>query len=109
MRSLEEVVLSTLQEYSITGIRVPGKTGVWIDEHSKIAFCGVRISRWCTLHGFSLNVLPCSDRFASINPCGLGKIKIASISELISPQPVSVAEVTHKLIAHFIRVFNYEV
>ena len=100
---------STLQKYGITGIRVPGKTGVWIDENSKIAFSGVRISRWCTLHGFSLNVLPCSHHFASINPCGLGDIKIASIAELIAPRPVSVAEVTHKLIAHFIRVFNYEV
>ncbi len=109
MRSLEEVVLSTLQEYGITGIRVPGKTGVWIDENSKIAFSGVRISRWCTLHGFSLNVIPCSHRFAAINPCGLGDIKIASIAELIAPKPVSVAEVTHKLIANFIRVFKYEV
>jgi lipoyl(octanoyl) transferase len=109
MRSLEEVVLSTLQEYGITGIRVPGKTGVWIDENSKIAFSGVRISRWCTLHGFSLNVIPCSHRFAAINPCGLGDIKIASIAELIAPRPVSVAEVTHKLIANFIRVFKYEV
>lgn len=109
MRSLEEVVLTTLKDYGITGIRVPGKTGVWIDENAKIAFSGVRISRWCTLHGFSVNVLPCSHRFAPINPCGLGDIKIASIAELIAPQPVTVAEVTHKLISNFIQIFNYEV
>jgi lipoyl(octanoyl) transferase len=109
MRSLEEVVLTTLREYGITGMRVPGKTGVWIDEKSKIAFSGVRISRWCTLHGFSVNVLPCSHRFAPINPCGLGDITIASIAELIAPQPVTVAEVTHKLISNFITIFNYEV
>lgn len=109
MRALEEVVLTTLKDYGITGIRVPGKTGVWIDENAKIAFSGVRISRWCTLHGFSVNVLPCSHRFAPINPCGLGDIKIASIAELIAPQPVTVAEVTHKLISNFIQIFNYEV
>jgi lipoyl(octanoyl) transferase len=109
MRSLEEVVLTTLREYGITGIRVPGKTGVWIDENTKIAFSGVRISRWCTLHGFSVNVLPCSHRFAPINPCGLGDIKIASIAEIIAPQTVTVVEVTHKLIANFIQILNYEI
>lgn len=108
MRSLEEVVLATLEEYGIKGMRIPGKTGVWIDENSKIAFSGVRISRWCTLHGFSVNVLPCSQRFSPINPCGLGNITIASIAELIAPKPVTVSEVTGKLIANFIKIFNYE-
>lgn len=108
MRSLEEVVLTTLNEYDIKGIRVPGKTGVWIDENSKIAFSGVRISRWCTLHGFSVNVLPCAQRFAPINPCGLGDIKITSIAELIAPTPVTVSEVTHRLISNFVKIFNYE-
>lgn len=109
MRSLEEVVLATLAEYGITGIRVPGKTGVWIDENSKIAFSGVRISRWCTLHGFSVNVLPCAHRFAPINPCGLGNITVASISELIAPKPVTISEVTGKLICNFTKIFNYEI
>ena len=109
MRSLEEVVLVTLEEYGIKGMRVPGKTGVWIDENSKIAFSGVRISRWCTLHGFSVNVLPCSHRFAPINPCGLGDITITSIAELVAPKTVTVSEVTGRLITNFIKVFNYEV
>lgn len=108
MRSLEEVVIRTLSDYGITGIRVPGKTGVWIDENKKIAFSGVRISRWCTLHGFSVNVLPCASRFKAINPCGLGDISITSIADLIAPKIVTVAEVTHKLIAHFVDIFNYE-
>ena len=108
MRSLEEVVIKTLAEYGVVGLRIPGKTGVWLDENSKIAFSGVRISRWCTLHGFSLNILPCSLRFAPINPCGLGKIRLASLSEMIAPRQVSVAEVTHRLIANFLEVFNYE-
>ena len=109
MRSLEEVVIKTLNEYGVTGIRVPGKTGVWLDENSKIAFSGVRISRWCTLHGFSVNVLPCSHRFASINPCGLGNIRVASLAEEIAPKPVNVAEVTYRLIANFAEIFNYDV
>lgn len=106
MRSLEEVVIRTLAEYGIVGIRVPGKTGVWIDQSTKIAFSGVRISRWCTLHGISLNVLPCVERFKVINPCGLGDIRVISITELTSA-PVSVQQVLAQLMSHFIDVFDY--
>lgn len=107
MRSLEEVVIRTLAEQGIKGIRIPGKTGVWIDETSKIAFSGVRISRWCTLHGVSLNVLNCAERFKLINPCGLGNIKVVSIAELSSRAP-SVQDVLAQLMSHFLAVFNCE-
>lgn len=106
MRSLEEVIIRTLAEYSIEGRRIAGKTGVWIDDNSKIAFSGVRISRWCTLHGFALNVLPCADRFRSINPCGLGDIKVVSIAEL-SSKPAHVPEANQMLLQHFCEIFGY--
>lgn len=106
MRSLEEVAIRTVAEFGIASIRIPGKTGVWINEDSKIAFSGVRISRWCTLHGLSLNVLPCAALFSRINPCGLGDIRIVSIAEL-SQQPPSVLDVTGKLIKHFTDIFGY--
>ena len=107
MRSLEEVAIRTLAEFGISGIRVPGKTGVWIDLESKIAFSGVRISRWCTLHGLSLNVRECSEPFKAINPCGLGQISIKSIEELSSSRP-SVEETLALLMRHFMEVFNYQ-
>lgn len=106
MRSLEEVALRTLNDYGITGIRIPGKTGVWIDENSKIAFSGVRISRWCTLHGLSLNIESCSKRFAQINPCGLGAIKVTSIQDLIGTTP-TVQKAKEQMMQHFLAVFNY--
>jgi lipoyl(octanoyl) transferase len=106
MRSLEEAIIRTLAEYGITGIRIPGKTGVWVDDSSKIAFSGVRISRWCTLHGLSLNVLPCAERFATINPCGLGNIRVISISELTKTPP-TVQEALTRLMVHFVEVFDY--
>jgi lipoyl(octanoyl) transferase len=106
MRSLEEVIIRTLKDYGIEGVRVPGKTGVWINDSSKIAFSGVRISRWCTLHGFSLNVLPCAERFKAINPCGLGDIKVLSVVEL-TKTPVTVADVNQRLLAHFLDIFRY--
>ena len=107
MRTLEEVVIRTLGEYGITGVRIPEKTGVWLDERSKIAFSGVRISRWCTLHGFSVNVQPCAHRFKAINPCGLGDISVASICEAAS-RDVSVAEVNQKLLKNFLELFHYQ-
>ncbi len=108
MRSLEEVAIRTLAEYEIVGVRIPGKTGVWIDEHTKIAFSGVRISRWCTLHGLSLNVTRVAEQFSRINPCGLGDISIASIEDLHKPAP-SVREVTGRLIHHFGNIFEYTI
>lgn len=106
MRSLEEVAIRTLKEYAITGIRIPGKTGVWIDDNSKIAFSGVRISRWCTLHGVSLNVQHCAERFAAINPCGLGTIEVTSIEDLTGTRPI-VRHVLGQMMKHFTQVFQY--
>lgn len=106
MRSLEEVAIRTLSDFGIHGVRIPGKTGVWIDDNTKIAFSGVRISRWCTLHGLSLNVFDCSKPFASINPCGLGAIKVSSIEQL-SQTPVSIQESLVQMLSHFIQVFEY--
>jgi lipoyl(octanoyl) transferase len=106
MRKLEDVVITTLAEFGIAGIRVPGKTGVWLDEHSKIAFSGVRISRWCTYHGFSLNILPCSHRFRIMNPCGLGDIRIAAMADKASPAPLF-HSVSMSIQHQFCHVFEY--
>jgi lipoyl(octanoyl) transferase len=107
MRSLEEVILRTLRDFGVSGIRVAGKTGVWLDDHTKIAFSGVRISRWCTRHGFSLNVFTCGDRFKMINPCGLGDIRVISLSEVCS-QSISLDSVSQRIVAHFSEIFGYE-
>lgn len=107
MRSLEEVALRTLEVYGIKGIRSAGRTGVWIDESTKIAFCGVRISRWCTLHGLSLNVLDCASLFRRINPCGLGNIHVSSIAEQLSGNAPSVQAVLATLMQQFSDVFGY--
>ncbi|MDC0358220.1 lipoyl(octanoyl) transferase LipB [Oligoflexia bacterium] len=120
LRSLEEVIVSTLKELDIKGFRLDGKTGVWtyatqIDKISgflgpennvaKIASMGVRISRWCTLHGFALNVDDCSSGFRLINPCGMKGIKITSLAEL--GKIVSVDQVVPILTENFKRIFCY--
>lgn len=98
MRTLEEAVLRTLQAFGITGLRIPGRTGVWTqppvsarDPHDpegahKIASIGVRLSRWCTLHGLSLNVRDCSAGFSLIHPCGFTDIAVTSIEQQLERQ-----------------------
>ena len=57
MRSLEQLTIEVLKEFGILANRVEGLTGVWVGDE-KIAAQGVRLSRWVSMHGFSLNVNP---------------------------------------------------
>lgn len=116
MRSLEEVIIRTLKDYGIQGLRIEGKTGVWTlstenDKENgpkprKIASMGIRISRWCTLHGFSLNVRPCTEGFSLINPCGFRGIRMTSIAEE-RLKAVDLAEVELSVERNFIEVFGF--
>jgi len=74
MRLLEESVIQTLTEFQLTGSRIPGLTGVWldVDKHPrKICAFGVKTSRWVTMHGLALNVNTDLDYFKNIVACGI--------------------------------------
>ncbi len=90
MRLLEQAAIETLATFGVVGTRIKGKTGVWVldpDGFSprKIASLGVRISRWCTMHGLALNLgsvpgeISLEEGFSYINPCGLGDVQITSL------------------------------
>lgn len=83
MRTLEDAILQTLHTYGIIGERYPGNAGVWINPpHKKISSMGVRLRRWCTLHGIALNVHRDSYHgFELIAPCGFAAVKMTSIEE----------------------------
>jgi lipoyl(octanoyl) transferase len=121
MRGIEECVLRTLGDFRISAERIPGKTGVWLaqgtDDNSprrlqKIAAQGVRISRWKTLHGFSLNIFAQHDGFSLINPCGFTDIEVVSMEEALDTsyegQPLSYTTVSSRLVEHFCEVFAFE-
>lgn len=81
MRSLEEVVIQTLHSFNLKAMRIIGCTGVWTAPRQKIAFIGVKLSRWCSFHGLSINLYRCRDRFSAILPCGFSDIEITSLEE----------------------------
>lgn len=86
MRFLEEAVIKTLLEYDIPSGRIPGLTGVWIDEHNektarKICALGVKTSRWVTMHGFAFNVNTDLKYFDYIVPCGIDDKAVTSMEK----------------------------
>ncbi len=85
IRHLEEAVIMTLSDYGLTGSRLEGATGVWLDPDvpgmaRKICAIGVRASRYVTMHGFAFNVNTDLDYFGYINPCGFTDKGVTSLS-----------------------------
>ncbi len=70
LRQLEEVLMDVLKALNLTGVRVPGLTGVWCNNF-KIASIGIGCRRWVTQHGIALNVNCDLNGFKKILPCGL--------------------------------------
>jgi lipoyl(octanoyl) transferase len=70
LRQLEQVVIDVLAAFDLTGERIPGLTGVWV-EGQKVAAIGVGCRRWITQHGFALNVSCSMEGFQQVVPCGI--------------------------------------
>ena len=99
VHALEDWLIRALFRLNVTGERRHGRVGIWVrradsnqpDRADKIAAIGVRIKRWVTLHGVSLNVCPDLAHFDGIVPCGINRDGITSLKDL--GQLASMAEV----------------
>ena len=103
VRSLEQVIINTLQKYGIKGEQKEDLTGVWIKD-KKIAAFGVRISRWVTMHGFALNVNTDMQYYEGIIPCGILEYGVTSMEKLLNHE-VNMKDVKNTLISSFKNVF----
>ncbi|MDO8684478.1 MAG: lipoyl(octanoyl) transferase LipB [Armatimonadota bacterium] len=103
LRKLEDVVIDTLSDYGLEGIR-HGQAGVWVGE-KKVCSIGIAVRRSVTYHGLALNVAPNMAHFSYINPCGLEAARITCFAELLDTQP-DMGEVASKLRGNFAAVFN---
>jgi len=111
VRALEQVIISTLADYSIAARRERGLTGVWVGGE-KIAAIGVRVSRtggasggWVTGHGLALNVDVELSWFERIVPCGIADRGVTSMAKLLGWAP-ALQEVADRLAEHFCRIFD---
>ena len=104
MRSLEAVIVNTLNHYGIAAEHKKGLTGVWVKEE-KIAALGVRISRWVTMHGFALNVNTELHYYDGIIPCGIFEYGVTSMKKLLGTA-IKMDEVKKLLIKEFNMVFH---
>lgn len=105
LRQLEEVLIQVLAAYGLQGERIPGLTGVWLEGH-KVGAIGIKVRRWITMHGFSLNVCPDLTGFEQIVPCGISDKPVGSLAQWIPD--ISLAQVRLQVTEAFAQVFGVE-
>jgi lipoate-protein ligase B len=104
VHNLEEVLIWTLEDFSIKAARDPQHVGVWIGQ-KKIASIGLSVRDWVTMHGFSLNVCTRMEDFSLIHACGLRDRRSGSMQELLGFPP-SMDQVSEKLQRRFSELFD---
>lgn len=89
VHALEGWVIDTLADFGVESFRRDGRIGIWtmdIDgREAKIGAIGVRVRRWVTMHGFSVNLSPDLSHFAGIVPCGIEEFGVTSLERLGVP------------------------
>ncbi len=93
VHSIEGWVIDTLSAFGVKSWRADGRIGIWTHDpagkEAKIGAIGVRVRRWVTMHGFSVNLDPDLAHFSGIVPCGIEEFGVTSLAQLgldISPQ-----------------------
>ncbi|MDP4022775.1 lipoyl(octanoyl) transferase LipB [Methylobacterium sp. NEAU 140] len=109
--SLEAWLIATLDAFNVRAERREDRVGVWVRRpekgpgvEDKIAAIGIRVRRWVSFHGISLNVEPDLSHFSGIVPCGVREHGVTSLVDL--GLPVSLAEVDMQLRAAFEPIFG---
>ncbi len=116
VQDLEDWVIATLAEFNLTGHIREGRVGVWIERpnkprlasgavsEDKIAAIGIRLRKWVSFHGLSINVDPDLSHFDGIVPCGITEHGVTSLVDL--GLPVSMQDVDVALRRSFGMVFD---
>ncbi len=114
--ALEEVIIRTLEAMNVRGERREDRVGVWVRRperpllpdgsmaEDKVAALGIRLRRWVSFHGLSINVDPDLDHFGGIVPCGITRYGVTSLVDL--GLPVMLSDVDMRLRTAFESVFG---
>ena len=85
VHSLEGWLIDALSALGVEARRAPGRIGIWTEvgkTEAKVGAIGVRVRRWVTMHGFSVNIAPELSHFSGIVPCGIAEFPVTSLAEL---------------------------
>lgn len=116
VQKLEGWVIATLAEFNVTGEIRPGRVGVWVPRpekpplpdgtprEDKVAAIGVRLRKWVSFHGLSINVEPDLSHFDGIVPCGISDQGVTSLVDL--GLPVTMEDVDNALKRTFGAAFD---
>ncbi|MEO0818665.1 MAG: lipoyl(octanoyl) transferase LipB [Pseudomonadota bacterium] len=116
VKSLEAWIITALADFNVDAFTRDGRVGVWVDRSTpgaperedKIAAIGIRLKRWVSFHGISLNVEPDLSHFGGITPCGIADPRFGVTSLLDLGRAVTPEEVDGSLRAAFETVFQAE-
>ena len=116
VQQLEHWVIATLASFNVTGEIREGRVGVWVQRpekprlvtgavsEDKIAAIGIRLKKWVSYHGISINVEPDLDHFGGIVPCGISNFGVTSLVDL--GLPVEMSDLDAALRASFSEIFE---
>ncbi len=102
--ALERWIIAALADLGVAGAVREGRVGVWVQRpergrtadgapvEDKIAAIGIRVRRWVSFHGLSLNVAPDLEHFSGIVPCGIREHGVTSLADLGRPADMAVAD-----------------
>ncbi|MEP1610524.1 MAG: lipoyl(octanoyl) transferase LipB [Roseobacter sp.] len=116
VKQLEKWVIATLGHFNVTGEIREGRVGVWVERpekppsvtgaiaEDKIAAIGIRLRKWVSFHGISINIDPDLDHFTGIVPCGISDHGVTSLVDL--GLPVTIEDLDVALFKSFASVFG---
>ncbi len=96
VREIESGLIKVCAQFGLTGVRVDGRSGVWIVDdrgERKIAAIGIRVASGTSMHGFALNVNPDLSAFDAIVPCGISDAAVTSMARELN-RTITLEEVT---------------
>ncbi len=110
VRQLEAWVILTLARFDVVGERREGRVGIWVAQgngrEDKVAAIGVRVRRWVSFHGISINLNPNLEHFSGIVPCGIDPALYGVTSLSALGREVPMAALDEALRASFVAVFE---
>ncbi len=109
---LEQLVIGTLADFGVTAERRAGRIGVWVDmpdgqgniKEAKIAAIGVRVRKWVSYHGISININPDLSHYDGIVPCGISEHGVTSLAALGIDADIRTVEIALK--KNFEKIFG---